>query len=690
MPQFGYRYVATSVALCAALLSFALVGCPSDNRPDDWGDFNSDAGADVTDAADVSDVADASDTRDMGDEPRSSSFLPDQQPEDTYCNGGWCWVHPRPFPYNVRELGAVGEQVYGLVKTESFSEQIPIVWGDDIELGPIFRPVYGEGSVVDTAVGQDGWLALTANGTLFEFNTETILDQYELPPGEYASLEGESASLFIAGTKDGGGYIRRGGELVEDPNLPADLRGIRMWPNGKVWQVQASAPQNPPQPDRRRWFELPESKGTPGGPAHGATIGPDPASPCADLGIWTTLQDGELYRWQEQSASWGMVGFPEAPIMTDFAYRADGELFASAFRGGLRRYAEGAWSPVAENIESTLVSAMSLNNTVYAAGSEGAMFEYNGSELRRRGGRLLPEGVPDSSSGFAEFWVSQDEEVAMFIDGGSIHWLDENLAREVTPGGAVPLGFDGPRDNEIWGIENPVFARSGPVLLEWTGLRWEESSLTADAVRELELVDLSGVAADDVWLAADRDLYHFDGDGWSKVSSPGSPVAQTIDNKDADITHLAMASDSRGYVAIGSEVFELTRVNGSWALQSFKDSPCDRISTLYLSDSDALWAAGTQACVIRSTESGWDVYEPTFNTGPAPQPGEELPLMHWDFFEAPGSELPMVATIFGLLQPTEEGRLEEAGSSNLVGATYLTDAEIMVVVRPSGILARYD
>jgi hypothetical protein len=679
-----------TVAVGAALLTFALTDCPNESGPSEWDDFRNDAGADATDTSDASDVSDTSDARDMGEEPRSSSFLPDQQPEDAYCSEGWCWVHPRPFPYSVRELGAVGQDVYGLVKTESFSEQIPFVWGDGFELGPIFRPVYGDGSVVDSSVGQNGWLALTADGTVFEFNTTTIVDRYELPPGEYTSLEGESASLFIAGTKDGGGYIRRGGDLFEDSNLPAGLRGIRMWPNGEVWQVQESAPQNPPQPDRRRWFELPESKGTPGGPAHGATIGPDPASKCADLGIWTTLQDGKLYRWEEQSATWSLIAFPEAPIMTDFTCRGDGELFAAAFRGGLRQYNGGSWDPVAENIESTLVSTITLNNTVYAAGSDGAMFEYNGSELRRRGGRLLPEGVPDSSRGFAEFWVSQDEDVAMFIDGDGIYWYDGNLPRDVTPGGPVPLGFAGSRDNEIWGIENPVFARSGPVLLEWTGLQWEESPLTADAVREIELVDLSGVAEDDVWLAAARDLFHFDGDDWNHVSSVESQVAQTIKNEDADITNLAMASDSRGYVAMGSEVFELTRSEGSWALQSFKDSPCDRISTLYLSDSDALWAAGTQACVIRSTESGWDVYEPTFNTGPAPPPGEELPPMHWDFFEYPGSELPMVATIFGLLQPTEDGRLEDAGYSNLVGATYLSDAEIMVAVMPSGILARYD
>ena len=368
MRHFGqFRGTATAVVLCTALLWLGLAGCAEDSRPPDW------------------------DGPDGGDHlAEDGPILPDAAPADSMCTGGWCWIHPRPFPYPVSELGAVGGEVYGLVGVDSYEAPAPFVWGDGFDVQRFPSEVLDSGSLVDTAVGTNGWLALTSDGVVYEFNESGVIAEFELPDGEYDALEGHSASMFMVTSVDGGGYIRRAGNLQRDEALNRKLKWTKMWPNGDVWQASERRPQQPPAPANRRWFPVPDAATAPGPIYPDATLAPDPESACAGKGIWGAFGCGVLHRWDQQDEAWKAVDLPDQAEISDLTCREDGTLFATSKHGELFARQDGAWNSVADTGRSRLLAATSRANTVYAAGDKGAMFEFSESGLRRRGGGHLP------------------------------------------------------------------------------------------------------------------------------------------------------------------------------------------------------------------------------------------------------------------------------------------------------------
>jgi hypothetical protein len=282
------------------------------------------------------------------------------------------------------------------VEVGSYEATAPYVWGDGFDVQRFPSEVLDPGSPVDTAVGNNGWLALTADGVVYEFNENGVIAEFELPDGEYDALEGHSAAMFMVISVDGGGYIRRVGNLEQADALGRGLKWTKMWPNGDVWQVRhGGAPRGPDSPNRR-WFPVPDAATAPGPTYPDATLAPDPASACAGQGIWGAFGSVALHRWDQQDEAWKVVDLPDQAEISDLTCREGGTLFATSTRGKLFARQDGTWNAVADTGRSRLLAATSRGNTVYAAGEKGAMFEFSDAGLERRGGGLLPPQIHGS------------------------------------------------------------------------------------------------------------------------------------------------------------------------------------------------------------------------------------------------------------------------------------------------------
>jgi hypothetical protein len=372
---------------------------------------------------------------------------------------------------------------------------------------------------------------------------------------------------------------------------------------------------------------------------------------------------------------------PDIQWVTDLTCQEDGDLYAGTGSGDVFRYRDGNWSNILEDAVDSLGAATSAENTAYFGGRNGTLLEVTDSGIERRGGRLMPVGVPAGTLGFSDLWVSPDESSAMLMDANGIHRLTPEGYEDVTPDdGPEGLEFGHIRTNEVWGLDEPEFAVTDTRVLRWTGSNWEESSLTADR-DAFDPVDIAGHAEDDVLLATKQSLYHYDGNRWNHV----------ITEEDApEITRVAPATGGGYLMARIGVVVRLGISDGIPRTQSTRVSPCESIGDMYLSNSGDLWVAGQRLCVARYDDDRWTTFEPAEGSelgGTGPTSGG--PLGPWNFFAQPGSERPLVGSIAGVLEPTSNGGLRRTGPGNIVGAAYLPGANISVAAAYSGILVKY-
>ena len=54
---------------------------------------------------------DAGDTKSP---PPVDSIVPQDPPESSICHENWCWLHPRPFGHDVRDLRQRGDKLLGV------------------------------------------------------------------------------------------------------------------------------------------------------------------------------------------------------------------------------------------------------------------------------------------------------------------------------------------------------------------------------------------------------------------------------------------------------------------------------------------------------------------------------------------------------------------------------------------------
>ncbi len=145
--------------------------------------------------------------------------------------------------------------------------------------------------------------------------------------------------------------------------------------------------------------------------------------------------------------------------------------------------------------------------------------------------------------------------------------------------------------NSIWcdaAGDTILVAAGNGVVFRKAGLLWEE--LTADASRR-HLYDLDGTSAHDIYaVGQDGLIVHFDGSGWTEMSS-GKATLRAID----------------GPVAVGDDGLVMRRIGASWRVET-SGTTADLHAVRYLAD-DNVWAVGEGSQVIHYDGSEWQVYQ---------------------------------------------------------------------------------
>ncbi|GEM_PF-1587035 len=679
MTQFGKEKVAATVVLCTALLCLASVGCRGDSKPPGWGDFENDVSVD-------------------GGEDSERTFMPESPPDESICEGDWCWVHPTPFGYRIEDLRAVGDTVYGLAYGAYNDRPLPFIWGEDIRLVDIPPQIAGDVVGYPMTIGQDGWLGLTEQGLLFEFGPDGVRAEYQLPERNYFGLEGHSVETFMVGIDEGGGYIRRGGELIQADWLNEYLRNAVIWPGGEVWRFPEADDQTDSRPEWRRSFPAPPRDSRPGPYDYifPYTVGPNPSGPCASQGIWASFGENRLSRWDESSGTWDDTGTDVPGVVYDMKCRWNGTLAAGTSQGAVQLSTDGTWNQTISDSEVLLTTTAARDKKVYHGGNAGTLVEVSGGDVNYRGERLLPRGALGTFRGFTDLWVSPDESNAMVMHSGGIHRL--------TPGESDDVTFVNPENperevgrllnGEIWGTDEPLFAFTGSYVFRWNGNRWVESNLSATRDRSFKPIDISGHGPADALVATATDLYHFDGESWRQLTSEGTSIQQIISGADGDISTVMPESGGGYLIGIGSNIYRLQQTADSWKLEMFKRSPCKKLEAMRRMEDGGLWVAGSELCVARSIDDGWSIYEPPEEVSDL-EPYQQLPPTpdepegSWNFAPSRKSDLPLIGSWAGLLRPAEDGTLRREHPNAVVDLAYLPRASATIMMTHNGILAHY-
>jgi hypothetical protein len=480
-----------------------------------------------------------------------------------------------------------------------------------------------------------------------------------------------------------------------------------IWPNGDVWRVVNSDEDEPPERDWLRAFPAPKDQ------QQDFTfelspdwIGPNPSGPCAERGVWASIPERGLLRWDDSSSAWKYGPTHIKPGLTDYTCRDDGTLIVSSIQGGLYANSDGSWQRVRPDVDASFMSTTTTDGAIYAGGAGGTMVEISSSGVRHRGSDILGPELFEQSNVPWSIWVSPDETTAMVVTQNGVHeWTaegTENVSSDVgrSSGGRPPFGP--PTRYAIWGENEPKFAIKNNRVLRWTGESWKESPLTAGSDdRQVHLVAIGGQGPQDVLLATSRALFHYDGSSWSDISPDGTQVHEVIEeaSEGAEDYELivgdVMARAEGGYsVTVGPDIYTLEETDGSWSLKRSRTTPCKKAGTLYRTDDSDLWVYGSIQCIVRSTGEGWETFDVPSSIQPYwpdfVDPSEDVVYnAAASFVEQPDSDLPLVGTGHGLLKPTSDGNVEVLNRNGITGLAYLPDAEITVATTYRGILAKY-
>jgi hypothetical protein len=533
---------------------------------------------------------------------------------------------------------------------------------------------------------------------LYEFGPDGVRDTFQLPEVHPRLIKGHSTSLFMASTFENGVYLRRAGELTQW-EAESTTRDDRIWPNGDVWRTGSSGQREPPEEDWLRTFPAPQNPEPNSYDELTANwLGPDPSGRCATLGVFASVEYLDLFKWDESNGTWADVPYEFNRGTSDFACRDDGTLIVSSVQGGLYAYSDGSWRRFKPGVNANLYSTATSNGTVYAGGAGGNLIEASESGVRNRRTQILAGNAFDDSGVFADLWVSPDETVAMAFTLRAIHRWTAEGTQDVSNGvdllSALNTLVVEHSGYEIWGDKQPEFALTPVHVLRWNGSMWKESPLSAQRDDdEFQPIAIAGQAADDVIVATSRKLYHYAGSSWTHISSQGTQVAETIQGAEVGIGDVMAQADGSYLVAQGANIYIVETNDGSWEIQLFRDTPCERLGTLYRAETGELWVQGASNCFARWNDGDWKRYdtpgalERSLPDAPSPDDWQYVPRA--TFVKQPDSNLPLIGGRFGLLRPTQDGDLRLINRFEISDLAYLPEANITVAVDSRGILAKY-
>jgi hypothetical protein len=590
--------------------------------------------------------------------------------------------------HTVVELDDVGDKVYGVARLDRTRGPERLIWDDGIEVLQDPLPDGADDSIIDMTVSNDGWLGLSDTGVVYAFGPEGIRNKRTLPGSGYSDVQGTSFSEFVVGTNDGGGFIRRGNVAGQDASLPVRLTALKMWSSGMMWQATPNPPTDPAAADLRRWFPVRGAAGRSGIESNAAKFAPSPSSACSGIGVWLALP--RLYRWKPDSEEWSDA--PQADGVRAFECMGEERLMFLT-GGGDARVSDGDRTRTKFS-EPThqFRAAAHTQERLHIGGLRGSLLTFEDDALTTVTEGLRIPVLPRDGlgvGGHSDLWVSEDASTAMLIESNNLHRLTSS---EPSPFDRDIVNTNGwlreAAASEVWGIDEPQFALAPEMLFTRQASDWEKSEYF-DTLDDFEGVDIAGRSNDAVWVAADENLYRYDGESWNRLSGSDSPLRTTIDSEDLTLTRLLVEESGDVHVAAGSRIYQLKKRDGGWKLTGERTAPCDRVSAMHRGQDGSLWIAGGTTCVGRYDGQNWSLFTLEFRRGLSTASVPPDPLNSWEFVRQPGSDRPLIVGPLGILQPTPNDALQRTYAAEMVDAVYLESLDVTLALHEHGILAKY-
>ena len=194
------------------------------------------------------------------------------------------------------------------------------------------------------------------------------------------------------------------------------------------------------------------------------------------------------------------------------------------------------WHTLAEELGGALLSVTgTATNDVWSVGADDGqgplVLHYDGAAWSREAtgstGDLWWGWVPPGEAAHRLWAVGAAGRVLRLGDGG---W-DET----VTDATITLFGAWGASEDEVWAVGGNVQVATGAKMFRWDGAAWSQVDLPDDVDAEQALYKVWGSSADDVWACGTNGmLLHFDGEGWTRVTSGTDRTLLTLAGDGAD------------------------------------------------------------------------------------------------------------------------------------------------------------
>jgi hypothetical protein len=255
---------------------------------------------------------------------------------------------------------------------------------------------------------------------------------------------------------------------------------------------------------------------------------------------------------------------------------------ASGSRGVASRFAQGQWTEAVlpPNAPTLFGLWASGPADVWAVGIGNTVLHYDGNAALTW--TPVPVAGTTTSATLTGVWGASSSDVWIVGQGGLIlHGGQLGVASEPS-GTTVDLsGVWGLSDSEVWAI-----AARAPVLRRKANA-WSVQTATLGSN---VYYGIWVAAPNDAWVAGDRATYHFDGGGWTLVSSPLESATSIWGSASDDVWAVGRSSGGSGpYIA---------RFNGvQWvAATSPSTMPLQAVRGTSASN---VWAVGNGGTVLR-------------------------------------------------------------------------------------------
>mgnify|MGYP002277057228 CR=1 FL=1 len=684
------------LALVAISGAFAfLYGCTSDSI----GTFNA---PDEMSEVGTADTGPREDTRFVPDTNIESEaeVVPQSPADNAYCNqDDWCWIHPAPLPHGIRDLQRVDDRVFGVAYAPELKGLQPLIWNDD-QMSLLSKPVPPAEELMGMTTSKDGWLALDWEGTVYDVGPEGVRQTRELPSDFVSGISGTDIDNFVAHTSEDVLVMRDGRLNRVDPPQGLSLRSTFMWPNGDMLGITKGGEFGDGTYETRsdgRWRILPFA---PQQASEELTaIGPLPTAPCASRGTYLGTKavdidgsEGHLYRWDTAYDAFGEVTYDGSGIRS-IGCSPTGQLLLTnddsqilTRTGTATPYWERS-SATDEPINETLV----MGDDLYASSSQGDHVVLSDSNTRRLGsGFTVPDALDplkEPLGVYSSFWVSDDGgSMVLSHDRGLFVGDDEGWSRMPS---SSEYNFQNVQNARVWGFDRPRFAASSRTLWRWDGELWVNITEQVFDTSSQAIADLLVFGPDDVWMQADGNLYHHDGDDWTNVSAPGSALSKRLEAEDLEMNRLLSAGNGRVLFGAGGSVYHLERDAEDWSFSLIAEPPCDLISEVFQGDDGRLWVVGRDTdCIAGRQGDRWMEYDWPDDKQVPPGSSANDRRTHW--VQQPSSAAPLLITDRGILEPQPDGTFRNQFVGRAHDAVHLETPGVTLVVTDKGVVANYE